>query len=34
MADQLLRGLAGLYDRPPTGYSRILEPVKKEVFHV
>jgi transketolase len=34
MADQLLRGLAGLYDRPATGYSRILEPVKKEVFHV
>jgi transketolase len=33
-ADELLRGLARLYDRPEIGYSRLEEPVKKEVFSV
>lgn len=33
-ADELLRGLAGMYGRPPFGYSRSGEPVKKEAFNV
>jgi transketolase len=33
-ADQMLRGLARMYDRPERGYSRIDLPVKKEAFRV